>query len=365
MHIINVVGTRPNFVKMAPIVEEMNRTPGIKQTLVHTGQHYDESMSRVFFDELGLPKPDIYLGVGSTSHARQTAQVMVAFEEVLGESRPDLVVVVGDVNSTMACAVTAAKLWIPVAHVEAGLRSFDRKMPEEINRIVTDALSDFLFTTSRGAIKNLHKEGIPKEKIFFVGNVMIDTLNKHRDRAANLNTPARFDLDAGEYALVTLHRAANVDDPRTLSDILDALIAIQQEIPILFAAHPRTLKRIDEFSFQHRLDSAPNLQTIEPLGYLQFLDLAMHAKMVLTDSGGIQEETSILNVPCLTIRENTERPITITEGTNTLVGIETEKIIAGAVEILTGKYKDGHIPKLWDGRAAERIVNIIKRLAPK
>jgi len=360
MHIINVVGTRPNFIKIAPIVDEMNHFAEIKHTLVHTGQHYDESMSRIFFDELGLPKPDIYLGVGSNSHAEQTAQVMIAFEKVLLEHKPDLVVVVGDVNSTMACAVTAAKLWVPVAHVEAGLRSFDRKMPEEINRIVTDALSDFLFTTSRGAIKNLHKEGIPKGNIFFVGNVMIDTLNKHRHHAELLDTPARFGLDGGEYALVTLHRAANVDNPKTFSDIIEALITIQNEIPILFSAHPRTLKRIDEFSFQNRLDSGPNLQIIKPIGYLQFLDLMMHARMVLTDSGGIQEETTILNIPCLTIRENTERPITITEGTNALVGIETKRIVAGAMTILTEKYKEGCVPELWDGRAAERIVNIIK-----
>ncbi|MEN8171931.1 MAG: UDP-N-acetylglucosamine 2-epimerase (non-hydrolyzing) [Chloroflexota bacterium] len=363
MHIINVVGTRPNFVKIAPIVNAMRDQAGIKQTLVHTGQHYDEGMSKIFFDQLGLPKPDIYLGVGSNSHAEQTAQVMVAFEQVLMEHKPDLVVVVGDVNSTMACAVTAAKLWIPVAHVEAGLRSFDRKMPEEINRIITDAISDYLFTTSRGAIKNLQKEGISNEKIFFTGNVMIDTLNKHRHHAEHLATPEKYGLDQGGFALVTLHRAANVDLPDVFSDILAALIEIQDQIPVLFAAHPRTVKRIDEFGFGERLEQAPNLQLIQPVGYLEFLDLTMHAKMVLTDSGGIQEETTILGVPCLTIRENTERPITIKEGTNTLVGIGKEQITAGAKRILAGKQKGGSIPELWDGGAAARIVNIIKSQA--
>ncbi len=360
MHIINVVGTRPNFMKVAPIIEEMNQSPQIQQTLVHTGQHYDEAMSSVFFDELNLPKPDIYLGVGSNSHAIQTAQIMMAFEKVLLELKPDLVVVVGDVNSTMACAITAAKLWVPVAHVEAGLRSFDRKMPEEVNRIITDAISDLLFTTSRGANKNLMKEGIPKGKIFFVGNVMIDTLNKHRQYAENLNTAERFGLVAGEYALVTLHRPANVDNLFIFSNILEGLITIQKDIPVLFVAHPRTLNRIEKFGFRSPINSAPNLQITEPLGYLQFLDLMMQARMVLTDSGGIQEETTILNVPCLTIRENTERPITITKGTNILVGMDSKRIIAGARQILSGKYRCGSIPELWDGRAAERIVNIIE-----
>jgi UDP-N-acetylglucosamine 2-epimerase (non-hydrolysing) len=350
-------------MKIAPLIEEMKQTPQIKQSLVHTGQHYDESMSSVFFDELGMPNPDIYLGVGSNSHATQTAQVMMTFEKVLLEQKPDLVVVVGDVNSTMACAITAAKLWVPVAHVEAGLRSFDRKMPEEVNRIVTDALSDFLFATSRSAVNNLHKEGIPEEKIYFVGNVMIDTLNTHLHHAKHLNTPAVFGLDVKEYALLTLHRAANVDIPKTFSNILEGLITVQKHIPILFVAHPRTLKRIDQFGLQHWLDSAPNLHITKPLGYLPFLDLMMHAKMVLTDSGGIQEETTILNVPCLTIRENTERPITITEGTNTLVGTDAKRIIAGATRILAGKYEVRQIPELWDGHAAERIVNIIKTSA--
>jgi len=319
-------------------------------------------MSQVFFDELGIPAPDIYLGIGSGSHAEQTARVMLAFEQVLVEKHPDVVVVVGDVNSTMACSITAAKLWIPVAHVEAGLRSFDRRIPEEINRVVTDALSDLLFTTSRDANENLLREGVAAERIFFVGNVMIDTLLRHRERAMALNTPARFGLQVGEYALLTLHRPSNVDVREVFSGILDALVAIQQHLPILFPVHPRTRERIAEFGFSPRLADAPNLRLTEPLGYLEFLDLMMHAKMVLTDSGGIQEETTILGIPCLTIRESTERPITITEGTNTLVGTSPGRIIAEAQRILSGDSKVGRTPELWDGRAAERIVAIIRRV---
>ena len=283
MFILNVVGARPNLMKVAPLIEEMKRHHDITWSLLHTGQHYDDQMSRIFFTDLGLPEPDIYLGVGSGSHAEQTARVMLAFEKVLLDRKPDLVIVVGDVNSTMACAITAAKLWIPVAHVEAGLRSFDRRMPEEINRVVTDALSDLLFTTCRDANENLIREGISPDKIFFVGNVMIDTLIKYRDWAAALNTPSRFGLQPGQYALLTLHRPSNVDQPQVFSGILDALTVIQREIPILFPAHPRTVKRIAEFAFQGRLEAAPNLNLIEPLGYLEFLDLMMHARLVLTD----------------------------------------------------------------------------------
>lgn len=359
MRILNVVGARPNLMKMAPLVTAMARYPEIEQLLLHTGQHYDDKMSRIFFDELGLPEPDVYLGVGSGSHAEQTARVMVAFEKVLLEYEPDLVVVVGDVNSTLACTVTAAKLWVPVAHVEAGLRSFDRRMPEEINRVVTDALSDFLFTTSRDADENLLREGVPAHKVFFVGNVMIDSLEKHRLRAEQLGTPARCGLEAGRYALLTLHRPSNVDVPQVFSGLLDALITLQRDLPILFPAHPRTVKRIAEFGFQERLASAPNLRVVEPLGYLEFLDLMMHAQMVLTDSGGIQEETTILNVPCLTIRENTERPVTITAGTNVLVGTDPERILAEARRVLSNQGKAGCVPELWDGRAAERIVALL------
>jgi UDP-N-acetylglucosamine 2-epimerase (non-hydrolysing) len=360
MNILNVVGARPNLMKMAPLVEAMQSYPDIRQTLLHTGQHYDAKMSQVFFDQLGLPQPDLYLGVGSGSHAEQTARVMHAFEPILLEYKPDLVLVVGDVNSTMACTLTAAKLHLPVAHIEAGLRSFDRTMPEEINRLVTDVLSTFLFTTSVDANQNLQREGIPQEKIFLVGNVMIDTLNKHRTRAQILGTPARFKLEPSHYALLTLHRPANVDKAETLHSILEALITIQNEIPILFPAHPRTIRRIQEFGFQARVAKAPNLHLVEPLGYLEFLDLMMHARLVLTDSGGIQEETTILGVPCLTLRENTERPITITEGTNELVGTDPKRIITATQRVLGEQGKTGRMPQLWDGHAAERIVTILR-----
>jgi UDP-N-acetylglucosamine 2-epimerase (non-hydrolysing) len=360
MRVLNVVGARPNLMKIAPLVEEMQRHPDIRQTLLHTGQHYDSKMSDIFFDALGIPQPDIFLGVGSGSHAEQTARVMIEFERVLSADRPDFVVVVGDVNSTLACSITAAKLWVPVAHVEAGLRSFDRRMPEEINRIVTDALSEILFTTSRDADANLIQEGVAQEKIFFVGNVMIDTLMKHRDQASLMHTPARFDLEPGHYAVLTLHRPSNVDVPEVLAGLLEALSRIQKDIPILFPAHPRTIKRITEFGFKGRLDTAPGLRVIEPLGYLEFLDLMMHAQMVLTDSGGIQEETTILGIPCLTIRENTERPVTISEGTNILVGTDPERIVDEAQRILSGESKAGRVPELWDGHAAERIVRILR-----
>jgi UDP-N-acetylglucosamine 2-epimerase (non-hydrolysing) len=360
MQILNVVGARPNLMKMAPLMAALAREAGVEQTLLHTGQHYDEKMSQIFFDELKLPQPDVYLGVGSGSHAEQTAQVMIEFEKVVLAQCPDAVVVVGDVNSTLACAIVAAKLCIPVAHVEAGLRSFDRRMPEEINRILTDALSEFLFTTSRGANANLHREGIPPEKIFFVGNVMIDTLMKHRVRATQLQTATRFGLQPGKYGLLTLHRPSNVDVPAVFADLLDALTRVQRELPVLFPAHPRTVKRIAQFGFADRLKAAPELRIVEPLGYLEFLDLMIHARMLLTDSGGIQEETTILGVPCLTIRENTERPVTVTEGTNVLVGTDPRRIVAEAQRILAGKEKGGRVPELWDGHAAERIATILR-----
>lgn len=347
-------------MKMAPLVAEMTRHAHIRQTLVHTGQHYDANLSQIFFDELGLPQPDITLGVGSGTHAQQTARVMVGFEQVLKETKPDVVVVVGDVNSTLACAITAAKLWFPVAHVEAGLRSFDRTMPEEINRLLTDAVSDFLFTTSRDANANLKREGIPPSRIFFVGNTMIDTLRQHRARAAGLGTPQRLGLQTGNYALVTLHRPSNVDDPRVLGAILDALHAVQRRLPVLLPLHPRTASRIDQFGLSDRVAIAPDLHCIEPQGYLAFLDLMMHAGMVLTDSGGVQEETTILGVPCLTLRENTERPVTVTQGTNVLVGTEPQRIVMTVDAILAGEGKKGGVPELWDGRAAERIIAVLR-----
>lgn len=359
MKILNIVGARPNLMKIAPLAAEMSRHADIQAILLHTGQHYDDQMSRVFFDELGIPRPDIYLGVGSGSHARQTAAIMPAFEDALLEHKPDIVIVVGDVNSTLACSVTAAKLEVPIAHVEAGLRSRDRSMPEEINRLVTDQLSDLLFTTAREAGENLVREGIAPEKIHFVGNVMIDTLNRHRSKARSLGTPQKFRLNPGGYALLTLHRPSNVDDPVVFNGILEALTGIQGELPVLFPAHPRTRKQIEAFGFQERLAAAPGLQIVEPLSYLENLDLMMHARLVLTDSGGLQEETTVLGVPCLTIRENTERPVTITHGTNTLVGTDPERILAETRLILDGNGKTGGIPELWDGHASERIVKVL------
>jgi UDP-N-acetylglucosamine 2-epimerase (non-hydrolysing) len=354
MKVINVVGARPNFMKIAPIVEAMKAAPGIESVLVHTGQHYDEGMSDVFFRDLGIPVPDIHLGVGSGSHAEQTARVMVEFEKVCLDRKPDLVVVVGDVNSTMACSIVCAKLPIRVAHVEAGLRSFDRAMPEEINRLVTDALADLLFTTSRDADENLKREGVDPKKIYFVGNVMIDTLMKHRARAESLDMMGRHNVQKGHFALVTLHRPSNVDDDATLRDILDALKQIAARMPVIFPIHPRTRKRVQEFGLN--LDG---IQAVEPLGYLEFLNLMSNAAVVLTDSGGLQEETTILRIPCLTLRHNTERPVTIDHGTNIMVGPDKTRILAAFHRIRSGEWKPGGPPELWDGKAAKRIVESI------
>lgn len=338
MKVLHVVGARPNFIKIASIMAEMARFPAwFEQVLVHTGQHYDDEMSQVFFDDLEIPQPSVYLGVGSGSHAEQTARIMLAFEPVLLEQKPDLVLVVGDVNSTLACALVAAKLCISVVHVEAGLRSFDRTMPEEINRVLTDQIADFLFTTEKSANENLAHEGIPREKIYFVGNTMIDTLLQHRK----------------QYALLTLHRPSNVDIPEVLTGILDALAEIQVHLPVIFPAHPRTMKQIRKFGLEDKLAAMPNLRVMGPLGYLEFLGLMTNARLVLTDSGGIQEETTVLGIPCLTLRENTERPVTVTRGTNEVVGRDPQQIVAKAIAALC-------IPELWDGHAAERIVDILK-----
>jgi UDP-N-acetylglucosamine 2-epimerase (non-hydrolysing) len=352
MKVLNVVGARPNFMKIAPIVEKMKQAPDLEPILVHTGQHYSEGMSDVFFRDLGIPIPDVHLGVGSGSHAEQTARIMVEFEKVCLEYKPDLVLVVGDVNSTMACTIVAAKLLIPVAHVEAGLRSFDRGMPEEINRVVTDALASILFTTSRDADENLKLEGVDESKIFFVGNVMIDTLMKHRDKAAALKMekPER-------YALVTLHRPSNVDDPSVLQGILGALDEISKSIPVLFPIHPRTAKSIQDFAL-----SMNGIRTMDPLGYLEFLHLEASATVVLTDSGGLQEETTILGVPCLTLRNSTERPVTITNGTNVMVGTDKTRILDAFRRIMRDGWKPSGPPEFWDGQAAERIVRIIREI---
>lgn len=363
MKIVSIVGARPNLMKIAPIIARMRDFPELESVLVHTGQHYDSNMSGVFFEELGIPAPDYNLGVGSGSHSRQTAQIMLELEPLFLDICPDLVIVVGDVNSTVAATLVAAKLHIPVAHVEAGLRSFDRTMPEEINRLVTDALADYLFTTEPAANENLRREGISDDKIFFVGNVMIDTLLSQRQRAAALQMPERFKLAPRSYGLLTMHRPGNVDNPHVLSGMFEVVSQLQQDLPVIFPIHPRTRKRLEETSLLTKFTELPHVLLTEPLSYLEFLGLMADARLVLTDSGGIQEETTILGVPCLTLRENTERPVTLTQGTNQLVGIEPAAIIAAARRVLATPQPPHQVPELWDGHAAERIVTILNRLA--
>jgi UDP-N-acetylglucosamine 2-epimerase (non-hydrolysing) len=343
-------------MKIAPIHRRMLEHPSIEPFLIHTGQHYDEKMSKTFFLDLGMPLPDIYLGVGSGSHAAQTAQVMVALEKAFTDKKPDCVVVVGDVNSTMAAAVVAAKLCIPVAHVEAGLRSFDRKMPEEINRIVTDGISDFLFVTEYSGLYHLAREGVPEEKIFFVGNVMIDSLVEHLPKAVHMDVLQQLNCTPKEYALMTLHRPSNVDENTTFLTILDAVEEIQRSIQVVFPIHPRTRKTLEQFGFKEKMDKMNGLIFTEPLGYLEFLCLMAGARFVLTDSGGIQEETTYLGIPCLTLRHNTERPVTVSMGTNQLVGTDHARIVAAANQAMNGMTAAHQIPPLWDGRASERIV---------
>ena len=357
--IINVVGARPNFMKIAPIQREMAKYPNIKPVLVHTGQHYDERMSKLFFDDLQLPKPDIYLDVRSGSHAVQTAKVMMAFEEVLQKEKPDLVIVVGDVNSTAACSMVAAKMHTKIAHVEAGLRSFDRRMPEEINRLVTDVLSDFLFVTEKSGLENLKHEGIDDSKVHFVGHVMIDSLIYFEPMAAKSPILENMGLRPREYGVITLHRPSNVDNKENFLKLLNAFEVIEKQLPLIFPIHPRSQKMIDQLGLREKVEKMHNLRLTEPLGYLDFMRLLHNAKLVLTDSGGIQEETTYLGIPCITMRENTERPITVEVGTNVLVGTDTERIIAEAQKVLDGNAKKGQIPELWDGKAAERIVRIL------
>jgi UDP-N-acetylglucosamine 2-epimerase (non-hydrolysing) len=355
LRLMLVAGARPNFMKVAPIWHAAQHHDDVDVVLVHTGQHYDPNMSDVFFAELGLPKPDEFLGVGSGSHAEQTAKVMTAFEPVLLKHQPDVVVVVGDVNSTLACALVAVKLGIRVAHVEAGLRSEDRSMPEEINRIATDAISDYLFTSSRDADANLLREGIPAERIFFVGNVMVDTLLAHREQAVRKSTILnRLGIRENEYAVMTLHRPSNVDNEDALHRMLEIILATQQRVHVVFPLHPRTRTRLGERA-QQLADAGVTLT--EPLGYLDFLRLMCSARVVLTDSGGIQEETTVLGIPCLTLRENTERPVTLTHGTNHLVGTNPETVVTVLDRVLTGQPNASYaVPEGWDGRAAQRIV---------
>jgi UDP-N-acetylglucosamine 2-epimerase (non-hydrolysing) len=358
LKIINVVGARPNFMKVAPLVEAMKREPDKYLPLVvHTGQHYDAKMSDSFFQDLELPAPDVHLGVGSASHAAQTAAVMERFEPVVLREKPDWVLVVGDVNSTIACALVCVKLGIKVAHVEAGLRSRDRTMPEEINRLLTDQISDLLFTPSADADANLRAEGIPEERIRLVGNIMIDSLYKHLERARQSSIKTQLGLKETAYAVLTLHRPSNVDDPKVFGRILQSLETIATKVPIVFPVHPRTRKMIDEFGLNDRIEKAQGLRLIDPLGYLDFLGLYSTARLVLTDSGGIQEETTALGIPCLTLRENTERPVTVEMGTNTVVGTDSEKITTHALAALNGNgNRTGRIPPFWDGHTAERIL---------
>lgn len=360
LRILGVSGARPNFMKIDPVFRALERRPErFDATLVHTGQHYDERMAEVFFRDLGLRAPDIDLGVGSGTHAEQTGRVMIELERVLIERRPDLVLVVGDVNSTLAAALTAAKLLIPVAHIEAGLRSFDRRMPEEINRILTDALARLLFTTCREADDNLRREGIPDERIHFVGNVMIDTLLRCLPMVRESDALARLGV-SGPYALLTLHRPSNVDDASVFEEILQALAFIQQTLPVVFPIHPRTERQLRKLGLEDRLDDMTDLMRIPPQGYLDFLALQAGARLVLTDSGGIQEETTVLGIPCITLRETTERPVTVSQGTNRVTGPLKENVLAAFSEILDAEPRPSHIPELWDGRAAERIAEILQ-----
>jgi UDP-N-acetylglucosamine 2-epimerase (non-hydrolysing) len=362
MNVFLVAGARPNFMKIAPIIDEMKKFPNdFSPVFIHTGQHYDNKMSRSFLEDLELPEPNEYLGVGSASHAAQTAKIMLAFEKVMIEQKPGIVVVAGDVNSTLACALVASKMNIPIAHVEAGLRSFDRTMPEETNRVLTDQISDYLFTTCREANDNLKKEGISHKKIHFVGNVMINSLMNYIQKAHNSNILKRLGIKEKKYCLLTLHRPSNVDQKETFQQILSALNQIQQNIKIIFPAHPRTLKMIESLGLKIQIENMNNLILLKPLGYLDFLKLQEKAKFVITDSGGIQEESTFLGVPCLTVRENTERPITITQGTNTLVGLNSKRLTRESLKILNGNGKKGEIPELWDNKVAQRIVGVLKK----
>jgi UDP-N-acetylglucosamine 2-epimerase (non-hydrolysing) len=353
MHILHVVGARPNFMKAAPVLHAIGKRPGMQQTLVHTGQHYDANMSDIFFSQLEIPAPDENLGVGSGSHARQTADIMTRFEPIVLERKPDVVLVYGDVNSTVAAALVCAKLGVRVGHVEAGLRAFDWTMPEEINRVVTDRLADLLFTPSEDGDTNLRREGIPAEKIYRVGNVMIDSL-VHLLPAAKRCRRNGF---PERYALVTLHRPSNVDDSRTLKGVLESLLEINEDLDVVFPVHPRTRQRIAEFGLK-----VEKLHLLEPLPYIEFLSLQCRAAVVITDSGGIQEETTYLGVPCLTLRNNTERPVTVSLGTNVIVGQDRDKLSSELSKIVEGKAKQGSIPPLWDGHAGERIADVLQSL---
>ena len=358
--IVLVVGARPNFMKAAPLIKKLHENKTKFETiLIHTGQHYDRKLSELFFEQLQMPKPDFYLGVGSGSQAVQTAKIMVEIERSFTDIQPDLVVVFGDINSTMAAAIVAAKMCIKIAHVEAGLRSFDKTMPEEINRIITDRLSDYLFVTEQSGLDNLKNEGVPDEKIFFTGNIMIDSLVSNLEQAQDSDILEQLKIESGKYATVTLHRPSNVDDSETLAGLFKVLSSVSKKMPVVFPCHPRTKNRIEEYGLMNDIPG-DNIRMIEPLGYLDFLKLQSSSRIVLTDSGGIQEETTYLGIPCVTMRENTERPVTVDIGSNILCGSDPSRILDVTNEILSGTEKDCDIPQLWDGQTAGRIVDIMK-----
>ncbi|MFL5310119.1 MAG: non-hydrolyzing UDP-N-acetylglucosamine 2-epimerase [Myxococcales bacterium] len=362
MKFLHVVGARPNFMKVAPVLAQLRTDARVSQVLVHTGQHYDPKMSDVFFQDLGMPAPDAHLGAGSGSHAQQTAKIMVEVEPVILRENPDMVVVAGDVNSTVAVALVAAKLGVAVAHIEAGLRSWDWRMPEEVNRVLTDRISELLFTPSRDADENLAEEGIDPSRVHFVGNVMIDSLHAALPRARESRIHEQLGVRKGEYALATLHRPSNVDEPAALERLLVALAEVSGRLPVVFPIHPRTRSRLaSDPALRAKAEGARGLKLVEPIGYLDFLALTANARLVMTDSGGIQEETTALGVPCLTVRHNTERPVTVEVGTNTLVGTDPAQVVPAAVAVLEGRGKKGRVPDLWDGRAAERIARILVR----
>ncbi len=349
-----IAAARPNFMKVAPLFHALKATDWATPVLVHTGQHYDRNMSDAILEDLGLSAPDFHLGVGSGSHAEQTGNVMIAYEKICMEHRPDWIIVVGDVNSTAACAMVGAKLWIPVVHLEAGLRSGDRSMPEEINRLVTDSIADVLWTPSADADENLKRAGVAAERIDLIGNIMIDSFEMLRDRIEAADTRAELGLESGEYALVTLHRPSNVDARETLEPIVNELVAAAKKLPVVFVAHPRTMKGLKEFGLLTALEDAAGLKVLEPLPYIRFMNVVTGSRVVITDSGGLQEETTYLDIPCLTMRENTERPITITEGTNRL--ISSANLAANLDKVLANQWPSGVCPPLWDGKTAQRAV---------
>ncbi|MBW7888502.1 MAG: UDP-N-acetylglucosamine 2-epimerase (non-hydrolyzing) [Bacteroidetes bacterium] len=355
--IISVVGARPNFMKIAPIYKAFKNYSDVEHRLCHTGQHYDEKMSKIFFEELELPKPDFYLGVSAGTMTEQTANIMIEFEKVILSEKPDLVIVVGDVTSTIACSLVAQRHGIPKAHVEAGLRSFDRTMPEEINRILTDSISDYLFVTEQSGVVNLKNEGVPEEKIFFTGNVMIDSLMQYIEKAKHSTILEQLKLQPQQYTLVTLHRPRNVDSVEELKNIVSMLNALAKKSNIVFPVHPRTRKNLESAQLLQQFDDG--IIITEPIGYIDFLSLIQHALLIITDSGGIQEETTFLGVQCLTARDNTERPSTVELGTNQLIGTNWDSIYDASLQVLSGNKKSGTIPELWDGKAAERIAKIL------